>query len=469
MHPTPQLPEAFLSRMESMLGTEYPDFLASYNKPRRQGLRLNTLKISPEDFLKISPFPLEPVPWTDNGFYYPPDTRPARHPFYRCGLYYLQEPSAMAPAAFLAVSPGDRVLDLCAAPGGKATELGARLRGKGLLAANDADSARCKALLRNLELMGISNSFVTNETPQRLVSAFPDFFDKILVDAPCSGEGMFRKEPAAVKTWSPDKSESCARLQREILTQAVHMLSPGGLLMYSTCTFAPAENEGSVSYVLEHFPDMELKQLPETHGFSPGNPQWGNHDPRLSRCLRLWPHKIQGEGHFLALFYKKGAGPQNSRPFSKSTKGRKLPRTQRLLLEEFLQPLIPLLSTDFDWERVEIRGDRAYLLPEGLPKAFRLRFLRNGLFLGELKKNRFEPSQPLALALKDLPPARMNLPSQDARIPGYLHGETIFAAPGECTMASGWGVLCADGFPLGWGKLVNGTWKNKYPGGWRCT
>ena len=182
MH-SPQLPQAFLSRMESMLGAEYPDFLASYENPRRQGLRLNTLKISPEDFLKISPFPLEPIPWTDNGFYYPPDARPAPHPFYRCGLYYLQEPSAMAPASLLPVSPGDRVLDLCAAPGGKATELGARLRGKGLLTANDADSSRCKALLRNLELLGISNSFVTNETPQRLAGTFPDFFDKILVDS----------------------------------------------------------------------------------------------------------------------------------------------------------------------------------------------------------------------------------------------------------------------------------------------
>ena len=274
MHSTTQLPQAFLSRMESMLGAEYPDFLASYENPRRQGLRLTTLKISPEDFL--------------------------------------QEPSAMAPAALLSVSPGDRVLDLCAAPGGKATELGARLRGKGLLTANDADSSRCKALLRNLELLGIYNSFVTNETPQRLAGTFPDFFDKILVDAPCSGEGMFRKEPAAVKTWSTDKSESCARLQREILAQAVHMLSPGGLLMYSTCTFAPIENEGAVSYVLDHFPEMDLKQLPETHGFSPGNPQWGNQDPRLSRCLRLWPHKVQGEGHFLALFYKKGAGAQKT-------------------------------------------------------------------------------------------------------------------------------------------------------------
>lgn len=468
MHPTSQLPEAFLSRMESMLGAEYPDFLASYANPRRQGLRLNTLKISPEDFLKISPFPLEPVPWTENGFFYPPDTRPAQHPFYRCGLYYLQEPSAMSPASLLPVSPGDRVLDLCAAPGGKATELGARLKGTGLLAANDADPARCKALLRNLELFGISNSFVTCETPRRLADAFPGFFDKILVDAPCSGEGMFRKEPAAVKTWSPDKSEACARLQREILSHAVHMLAPGGLLMYSTCTFAPIENEGAVSYVLEHFPDMDLAMLPESHGFSPSNPLWGNQDARLNRCLRLWPHRVQGEGHFLALFCKKEWNPQNSRPSSKSPKGRKLPHPQRLLLEDFLQPLIPFLSADFRWERVEIRGERAYLLPEGLPKAAGLHFLRNGLFLGELKKNRFEPSQPLALALKGLPPACMNLPCQDARIPSYLHGETISASPGECSMTSGWGVLSADGFPLGWGKLVNGTFKNKYPGGWRC-
>lgn len=375
----------------------------------------------------------------------------------------------MAPAALLPIRPGDRVLDLCAAPGGKATELGARLKGQGLLAANDASGTRAKALLRNLELFGISNGFVTNESPDRLNAAFPEFFDKILVDAPCSGEGMFRKEAAAVKTWSLDKSDSCAKLQREILTQAVHMLSHGGLLMYSTCTFAPAENEGAVSYVLEQFPEMDLLKLPQEHGFSPGNPLWGNGDSRLTRCLRLWPHRCQGEGHFLALFQKEKSSEKRSRS-SKPKKDGKISRPQMLLLEKFLQPLLPCLPA-FSWERVEVRSEKVYLLPEGLPPLSKLKglhFLRNGLFLGELKKNRFEPSQPLALSLVGQPPARLDLPSSDPRIAQYLRGETIPAAPGEFTISSGWALLCVDGFPLGWGKLVNGMFKNKYPAGWRC-
>lgn len=276
---------------------------------------------------------------------------------------------------------------------------------------------------------------------------------------------MFRKEPAAVKTWSLDKSASCAKLQREILTQAIKMLIPGGLLMYSTCTFAPAENEETVSYVLEQFPEMDLLLLAPEHGFSTGNPLWGNGDHRLGRCLRLWPHRCPGEGHFLALFQKVGV-PETHRPFAKRKKGGKISRPQRLLLEEFLQPLLPSLPA-FSWERVDIRSEKAYLIPEGLPPIQQLKglhFLRNGLFLGELKKNRFEPSQPLALALTEPPPVRLDLPSSDIRIAQYLRGESI---PTE-SAASGWTLLCADGFPLGWGKLVNETLKNKYPVGWRC-
>lgn len=467
IHPTYPLPADFQTRMCAMLGPDYPSFLASYKKPRENGLRVNPLKTTPGEFQRSCPFSLEKIPWTENGFFYGQEARPAQHPLYRCGLYYLQEPSAMAPAALLPVQPGDRVLDLCAAPGGKATELGARLDGQGLLVANDPSSTRAKALLRNLESFGVSNCFVTNESPAHLADAFPGFFDKILVDAPCSGEGMFRKEPAAIKTWSLEKSDSCAKMQREILRHAVHMLAPGGLLLYSTCTFAPIENEGSAAYVLETFPEMDLLPLPKEHGFSPGMPAWGNEDPRLERCLRLWPHRCRGEGHFLALFQKDGLKETDNKKRKRQKKDQKISRTERKLLEDFLSPFIPALSMPFDWERVEIRGDRAYLLPEGLPPVKGLKFLRNGLFLGELKKNRFEPSQPLALALKELPPAHMNIPCQDARIPSYLHGETILSALGECSMTSGWGVLCADGFPLGWGKLVNGTFKNKYPRGWR--
>ena len=467
MFPIQTLPTDFLTRMESMLGPAYPDFLASYHKPRKNGLRVNSLKITPENFKRICPFSLEPIPWATNGFFYEPEARPAASPLYRLGRYYLQEPSAMAPAALLPIQPGDKVLDLCAAPGGKSTELGARLKGQGLLVANDINGPRCKALLRNLELFGISNGFVTNESPQRLAGQFPEFFDKILVDAPCSGEGMFRKEAAAIKTWNLEKSLSCAKLQREILKSAIQMLSPGGLLAYSTCTFAPEENEGAISYVLKCYPEMDLIELPQTQDFTPGNPLWGNGDPRLNRCLRLWPHRCPGEGHFLALLCKSGCGERTEKKWRKLKKAEKISRSQKVLLEEFLQPLAAVLPMDFSWERVEVRTDKAYLLPQDLPPVKGLHFLRNGLFLGELKKNRFEPSQPLALALTGAPPARMDIPSMDARIHNYLQGEPIPTAPGECTVTSGWAVLCAGGFPLGWGKLVNGMLKNKYPSGWR--
>ena len=228
------LPQAFLARMREMLGDEYEEFLESYKKPRTYGLRVNTSKITCEEFEKLVPFPVTRIPWTENGYFYSEDIRPSRCPLYQAGLYYLQEPSAMTPAACLPVNPGESVLDLCAAPGGKATALGAALNGQGLLIANDISSSRARALLRNLELFGISNSFVTNETPARLAEQFPEFFHKILLDAPCSGEGMFRKEEALAKDWTPEKSHELSGIQRELILQSADMLRPGGLLLYST-------------------------------------------------------------------------------------------------------------------------------------------------------------------------------------------------------------------------------------------
>ena len=337
------LPEEFLTRMKQMLKEEFPDFLASYEKTRHQGLRCNTLKTSPKDLASLLPFDVEPVPWTDNGFYYPDEERPARHPFYACGLYYLQEPSAMTPAASLPIEPGDSVLDLCAAPGGKATELGARLKGKGILVANDISNSRAKALLRNIELFGITNAFVTNENPARLARCFPGYFNKILVDAPCSGEGMFRKEPAVADAWTSDKPQQCAAMQREIVSHAVEMLMPGGLMLYSTCTFAPVENEGTVSFILEEFPELELVDLPMYEDFDHGNPEWGDGDPRLSKTVRIWPHHSQGEGHFLALFQKKGEAVQPYRSYFGNLK-----KEEKKAMEEFFLDF----TCEIPWNRM---------------------------------------------------------------------------------------------------------------------
>lgn len=461
------LPLEFTSRMKDMLGNQYQDFINSYENPRCFGLRVNTLKISPEEFLERSPFSLRKIPWIPNGFFYSSQDHPARHPYYQAGLYYLQEPSAMTPAACLPVEPGDRVLDLCAAPGGKATELGARLKGQGILVANDISLSRARALLRNLELFGIPNSFVTSEVPAHMASRFPEYFQKILLDAPCSGEGMFRKDPSVIDTWSPARTQELSAIQKDLAARAVSMLCAGGYLLYSTCTFAPCENEEVISYILETFPEMKLVDLPAYEGFSPGNPLWGNGSQELRKCVRIWPHKMDGEGHFMALLKKDGLSSQEVT----ATQG-KADAASRKLMEEFFSSvsLKSLGMTDaIAWNRIEVRSGKAFLLPPvSLPRG-KANFLRNGLYLGDIKKNRFEPSQPFALALLGQSVTRFSLSSSDERISRYLKGETIPLSPEECPVSKGWGLLCAEDFPLGWGKLVNQTLKNKYPAGWRLS
>lgn len=495
------LPEEFLERMKEMLGEEYGEFLASYEEPRTYGLRVNRRKITPEEFEHLNLFPVRRIPWVENGFFYEGSVRPAQHPLYAAGLYYLQEPSAMTPAACLPVRPGERVLDLCAAPGGKATELGARLQGEGLLVANDISASRARALLYNLEVFGIDNAFVTNETPSALAGVFEGFFDKILVDAPCSGEGMFRKEEAVAKDWTPEKSEYFAGQQREIVCQAVKMLRPGGKLLYSTCTFAPCEDEQTISWVLEQFPEMHLIPLPRYEGFSGGCPRWGDGREELKLCVRIWPYRMHGEGHFLALLEKEGtAGEDSGNPpkvpqersrlsdrresgeggrIKKKKTGKKAGRNsgmsgavsgygpgrkEREILEAFLEPC----TRRIPMERLEQRGQKIYLVPE-LPDHVRgLKFLRNGLYMGEIRKDRFEPSQQLAMSLKAGEfREKVCLDPEDERVERYLRGETVEVLPEETESPSGWKLVCAGGYPLGWGKLVQGILKNKYQVSWR--
>lgn len=454
------LPQAFELRMQEMLQEEYEEYKKSYEKPRQYALRVNTLKIRAEDFPKLAGFEVIPVPWIENGFFYGADVRPAQLPFYMAGLYYLQEPSAMTPASRLEVRPGERVLDLCAAPGGKATELAAKLKGEGLLIANDISASRAKALLYNLELSGVGNAFVTNEVPAKLAEWFPEYFDKILVDAPCSGEGMFRKDPAVAKAWSEERPVYFAKQQREIILRAEKMLKPGGKLLYSTCTFAPEENEGTVSFLLENCPGMHLIEMEGYEGFSQGNPAWGSVGEELKKCVRIWPHKMKGEGHFLALLQKEGMlMPSVSKSPVKGPD-----RKNVGIMKEFFTNV----KKKIDFDRVEVRGGKAYLVPE-LPEGLKgIRFLRNGLYLGELKKERFEPSQAFAMSLRAEDFASvLQLTAADERLERYLRGETIFVEKGECALEKGWQLVCVEEFPLGWGKLVNGTLKNKYLFGWR--
>lgn len=447
-----QLPEQFLKNMSELLGVEYEDYLKSFEVPRIYGMRINTEKIQPKEYEQISPCELKPIHWITNGYYYDGETeKPAKDPYYYAGLYYLQEPSAMTPASILPVNPGDKVLDLCAAPGGKSTELGARLKGEGLLVANDISNSRAKALLKNLELFGIPNICVTSETPEKLEENFPQYFDKILIDAPCSGEGMFRKDPDMVKSWAEHGPEYYAEIQRGIVTSALHMLKAGGYLLYSTCTFAQMEDEDIVRFMLEQDPELELVQLDHFEGAAAGI--------GLHGCIRLFPHKIQGEGHFLALLHKKGEPAETGK--QEHYKGDSIEKLKEL--QEFLK----LINIKFDKNRIMVKNNQVYYLPEYCSPRPSLRYLRTGLLLGELKKDRFEPAQALAMALhQDEFKQTVSFERADDRVIRYLKGETIALQDGEQPV-KGWCLVCVDGFPLGFAKGNGMTLKNKYYAGWR--
>ena len=459
------LPSAFEEKMKYLLGAEYNNYLDCFDEPRHYGLRVNTAKISVEDFLKISPWPLKKIPWIHNGFYYDGENcQPAKHPYYFAGLYYLQEPSAMTPADRLPIEPGDKVLDVCAAPGGKATELGARLNGTGVLAANDLSNSRAKGLLKNIELMGIGNVLVLSEEPGKLIPYFTEYFDKILIDAPCSGEGMFRKDRKMIRAWEEHGPDYFAKIQKSIITQAAQMLKPGGMILYSTCTFSPEENEQTIEYLLEQYPDFDVCEIEGYEGFACGMPEvTASKDKRLSRTVRIFPHRMKGEGHFLALLQKHAAADSDTLTASdvKSTTGRKK-------LPEDLTDFLADIRREFDPGRFDIRADKVYYMPEGLPALNGIRFLRTGLFLGELKKKRFEPSQAFAMNLKkEEYPRIIDLPVSDERVIKYLKGETLDVEDLVSPKEKGWYLVCVDGYPLGFGKLAGQVLKNKYLPGWR--
>lgn len=292
-----QLPETFVLRMKELLGSEYEAFSDSYEERTYAGLRMNTLKITPEEYLKLTGQTLESVSWCPTGFYYNGSREYSKNPLYHAGLYYIQEPSAMFPAQVLPVSPGDVILDMCAAPGGKSTALAAKLQGTGLLVSNDISASRAKALLKNIEASGVRNSIVLTEDPKNLAAPFEGCFDKILIDAPCSGEGMFRKEPSMMKAWEKNGPEFFSKLQREIVDCGIRMLKAGGMMVYSTCTFSVEENEGTLQYILENYPDMHVVPIEQNgEGLASAHPEWVDGFEEIRYAKRLWPHRLRGEG-----------------------------------------------------------------------------------------------------------------------------------------------------------------------------
>ena len=455
-----KLSEEYLNRMRDLLGEEeFSAYLKSFDEERLYGLRVNAAKVTPEAFPELVSWDLKPVPWIPNGFYYEGTERPAKDPYYYAGLYYLQEPSAMTPAMLLPVEPGDRVLDLCAAPGGKSTELGVKLAGKGVLISNDISNSRAKALLKNLELWGISNICVTSETPDKLADVFGPWFDKILIDAPCSGEGMFRKDDDMVKSYEERGPVYYSEIQKEITDQAVRMLAPGGLLLYSTCTFSRCEDEEIICHILENHQEMELIRLPLFEGASDGI--------GLDGCIRLFPHKIKGEGHFISLLRKNGGGAERTAAGSRE-RSRMEPQGKRAsALPTELTDFLALMNREFDNSRIMIKNDSVYYLPENFVPAKELRYLRTGLLLGELKNKRFEPGQALAMTLHaDEFKQTISWKKEDDRVTRYLKGETISLTPEEGPV-KGWCLVCVDGHPLGFAKGTGMALKNKYYPGWR--
>ena len=467
------LPKEFEQRMKNMLNEEYEEFLYSYNHDDHQAFRFNPLKrcMGQENYAKLLEclgiHEMDAVSWAENGFYYENDVRPGKHPYHEMGLYYIQEPSAMSAAALLKPQPGERVLDLCAAPGGKTTQLAAYLGGEGLLISNEIHPERSNILAQNVERMGIANAIVMNEECETLSARFPSYFHKIQVDAPCSGEGMFRKNPEAINQWSEEQVKVCANRQLMIMNEAAKMLMPGGTMVYSTCTFAPEENEELIDRFLCEQEEFELKTV-EAPWFEAGKQAWGNGRETLNRTFRLYPHRLRGEGHFLAVLTKKGMLFQESIDCNgkKDRKAGKncLDKKQMEELQTFMNSILKDEVTEFILSgKLVLFGENLYRLPAMAPSIDGLKVKRAGLHIGSFKKNRFEPSHALALYLgPDDVQKSWSVPSDSSDAISYFSGNTI-QAEGK----NGYCLVCVDGYSAGWGKMTNGVIKNHYPKGLR--
>lgn len=450
------LPLNYTEQMKSLLRDDYEAFIASYEETRHYGLRLNRLKV-PMDFHKTLALTLEPIQWCENGFYYNEDERPAKDPYYAAGCYYIQEPSAMTPASALMAKPGDKVIDLCAAPGGKTTQIAGDLAGKGLIVSNDISPSRVKNLNKNVQLAGIRNALVMSEDPVKLAIKWPGLFDKVLVDAPCSGEGMFRKEPKLVKSWTDSGPEEFVTVQRNILASAHELLKPGGVLVYSTCTYNIEENEKNIQWFLTTYEDYRIDPIAQQLGISEGIALDNN--PELVGCGRVWPHRNKGEGHFIVRLIKGNA----------TTGIPHVNRTKATIDQEGLKAIqgfmkeVGLSDVTLPLDRLNRIKDTIYLLPEVVLDIKKLRVFSNGWHLGVMKRGRFEPSQAFAsgLTLSEVKNVVVFKAETDQSV-RYLKGETI-----PVDALNGWHLVTIEGLSLGWGKVVNKRLKNKLEPSWR--
>lgn len=439
MSDTSFLPIDFINRMERDLGPDFHAFLRSYDDNKINALRFNCLKARADAVDAMADMLSGKVDWSLDGYYYLDSARPGLHPYHYAGVIYIQDASAQLPAEMLNPTPGDFVLDLCAAPGGKSTQLAAKLKGEGLLVSNEPIANRAKILSENIERMGIKNAVVVSEYPDKLANKFPEYFDKIMVDAPCSGEGMFRKNHDACSEWSLDSVISCATRQAEILERAYEMLIPGGSLCYSTCTFSRTEDEEQIERFIMAHPDMSLIEE-----------------------RRLWPHEVRGEGHYAALLKKADDG--RSDDCKKHRKAQKIKPIAANLIKDYTDFIKKSMTDKSAWmDNLYLNNDMLYKLPENCLDLSGIHVLRGGLFLGNLKKNRFEPAHSLAMALKTEDVKNtINLALDGGDIYNYLKGQSITAHAND-----GWNLVCVDSYSVGWGKAVNGQIKNHFPKGLR--
>lgn len=445
---TAALPEDFLAAMKDLLKDEYEDFLAQYSKPKRQALRINTLK---SDYATVAKeFTLSPVAWCKDGYYYDEDERPGKSVLHEGGAFYIQEPSAMAVAENIKPESGDIILDLCAAPGGKSTQIACAMKGEGVLISNEIIPSRAKILSQNIERLGIRNCVVTSESPQRLAEKYAGVFDKILVDAPCSGEGMFRKNPLAIDEWSLANVKACKARQLDILDCAVRMLKRGGKIVYSTCTFSLEENEEVIDAFLDKYPVFEVVsgEYKFQSGYALAD---GNHNSQLAVTQRILPHKHDGEGHFIAVL-------QNTEERGGEGYLRYKGKIDKRLASLYNQWQRENLKVDIDGNA--LFGQTLYKVPDGAPDFDRLKVERAGLCLGEFKKDRFEPSHALAMALRPEEAARV-ISLDKAQAQKYVSGEGV---PSD---VKGWALTVYNGVSLGWSKGDGSLAKNHYPKGLR--
>ncbi|MCK8060592.1 MULTISPECIES: RsmF rRNA methyltransferase first C-terminal domain-containing protein [unclassified Fusibacter] len=442
------LPEKFISQMKDVFGNDFDAYLASFSLPREAGLRVNLNKITPEEFEKICPFKLERIPWTTDGYYVDPDLRPAKHPFYHAGLYYMQEPSAMAPVNTMHIENGERILDLCSAPGGKTLQIANRVGESGLVVSNDISASRLRAVVKNIEQFGLKNVIITSEQVDKLANLQREFYDRILVDAPCSGEGMFRKDPSIAASWSEASNDEYHAIQSSLAEGVQPMLKGGGQFLYSTCTFSPVENESVIEGLLNAHSELTIEDI-DSEYFEDGIAIGG--DERLRSAKRLYPFKLRGEGHFLASLIKDGRLEANVNP----QKDQPAPEELQAFMKEVLHE--PIVGS------FRVHNDKILLDPQAVPDLKGIRVLRRGWLLGELVKGRFEPAQSFAMGLKkEWIKNTITFGYEEIEVVKYLKCETL-----HVDYPNGWYVVCMGDFPLGWAKVVNGQLKNKYPAAWR--